>query len=135
MEHIETWLRVVGAVIAAVFTYLFGGMDAILTILLCLMVIDYISGILAAVYTKTLNSEIGFRGIIKKTSILCIIAVAHLAGQATGIDTIRSLVIGFYIANEGISVIENLGRTGIPFPDKLKKILEQLKRQGDNDDE
>ena len=126
MEHITCIIKIFGAAFTAIITYLFGGVDAIMGILLAFIVIDYLTGILAAIYNKQLSSEIGFKGILKKVAILCIVCIGHLAGQATGIESIRSFVIGFYIANEGLSILENVGRTGVEYPTKLKEILSQL---------
>lgn len=125
----KSFSKACGAGFTAVFTYFFGGIDAIMGILLAFIAIDYMTGILAAIYTKTLSSEVGYKGIIKKVAILCIVSISHLAGQATGIDTIRSLAIGFYIANEGISIIENAGRMDIGVPDRVKDVLIQLKNK------
>ena len=107
--------------------HIYSGVDSIMGIVLVFIAIDYLTGILAAIYTKTLSSEIGYKGIIKKVGILCIIAAGHLLGQSIGVETIRSLVIGFYIANEGISILENTGRMGIPYPNKIMEVLSQLK--------
>ena len=117
--------------ITGILTFLFGGFDLILSILVSLVVVDYITGILAAIYNKELSSEVGYKGIIKKVGIIVIIALAHLAGQAAEIDWIRGAVIGFFIANEGISILENVGRTGVKYPKKLLDLLKQLQ---DNDD-
>ncbi len=126
-------IRICGAAISGFICYMFGGCDLLLSVLLACIVIDYISGIIAAFFEKKLNSTVGFRGIAKKFLILCIVVVAHLAGQATGINEIRSLVIGFYIANEGISILENAGKMGVPLPKKLVEILEQLKEENHAD--
>ena len=122
-------IKVLWAGLTAFFTYFFGGIDAIMGILLAAVAIDYLTGVLAAIYTKALSSEVGYKGIIKKVGILCIVALSHLAGQATGIDSIRSFAIGFYIANEGISILENTGRMGVPYPKKIMEVLAQLKSE------
>lgn len=132
MENVLTYIKWGIAGLSALLTYLFGGFDMILTVLLAFVVIDYITGVVGAFCNHNLSSEVGFKGIAKKFLILCIVAVAHLVGQATGIAEIRSFVIGFYIANEGISILENAGKMGIPFPKRLFKALEQLK--GEDDD-
>ena len=120
-------IKVCVAGLTAAITYLFGGVDAIMGIVLVFIALDYLTGILAAIYTKTLSSEAGYKGIIKKVGILCVIAAGNLLGQSVGVETIRSLVIGFYIANEGISILENTGRMGIPYPEKIMEVLAQLK--------
>ena len=126
-------LNVIKGILGAVFTgvgYLFGGFDVMMQVLLFCIITDYISGIMAAIYLGKLNSKVGFKGIVKKIAILLVVALAVEIGRVTGADMIRGLVIGFYIANEGISILENVGRMDVPYLSKLKDILEQLK---DND--
>ncbi len=120
-------IKAIGACLAAVFTYLFGGMDTLMQVLMCMVAIDFLSGVLGAIVQQKLSSSIGFVGIAKKVGIFLVVAVAHILGQALGIAEIRSLVIGFYMANEGISILENISKMGVPFPDKLLDILQQLK--------
>lgn len=108
--------------------YFVGGMDGLLTALLILMTIDYITGIMCAVVDKQLSSAVGFKGICKKVLILMLVGVAHVIDLhvvGTG-EALRSAVICFYLSNEGVSVLENAGRLGLPIPEKLKAILAQL---------
>ena len=108
--------------------YLLGGWDTALQTLLIVITIDYISGVCKAIYTKKLNSKVGIKGIVKKFSYLLTVALAveldHILGD-TG--AIRTLVIYFFVANDGISILENLGGMDIPLPTKLKDVLEQLR--------
>lgn len=134
MENVLAYIKWGIAGLSALLTYLFGGFDMILSVLLVFVVIDYITGVIGALVNHNLSSEIGFKGIAKKFLILSVVAVAHLAGQATGIEEIRSFVIGFYIANEGISILENAGKLGVPLPKKLIDVLEQLKTKEEEDD-
>lgn len=124
-----TWIKMVCGAVAGLFSYVFGGLDMLLTALLICIVIDYVTGVLAAIYEKRLNSETGFQGILKKVVILLIVAVAYTVGHAVGADSVRDLVIGFYIANEGISILENAGRMQVPVAKQLASVLEQLKEQ------
>ena len=124
-----TWIKMVCGAVAGLFSYVFGGLDMLLTALLICIVIDYATGVLAALYEKRLNSETGFHGILKKVVILLIVAVAYTIGHAVGADSVRDLVIGFYIANEGISILENAGRMNVPVAKQLANVLEQLKEQ------
>ena len=80
-----------------------------------------------AFYLGKLNSKVGFKGILKKLAILMVVALAVEIGRVTGMDAIRGLIMGFYIANEGISILENVGRMDVPYLSRLKDILEQLK--------
>lgn len=108
--------------------YFVGGMDGLLTALLILMTIDYITGIMCAIVDRQLSSAVGFKGICKKVLILMLVGVAHIVDLhvvGTG-EALRSAVICFYLSNEGVSVLENAGRLGLPIPEKLKAILAQL---------
>ena len=116
-----------------------GGWDASMQVLVALMVADYLTGVLvAAVWHKssksssgTLNSVAGFKGILKKCAILLLVWIGVLLDNATGANYIRMAVILFFIGNEGISLLENLGLMGVPFPAFLKRALEALRDQGD----
>lgn len=130
MTDFITYLKMLSAFLCSLATYLWGGIDTVFCVLLSLIAIDYITGILAGIKTKTLSSEVGFFGILKKIGILCVVALSHFIGDVSGMPEIRSLVIGFYIANEGISILENTGRLGVLLPKKLIDILSQLK-EGD----
>lgn len=110
------------------FIYLLGGWDIALYCLIVAIALDYISGLMKAYYTKTLSSRIGFRGILKKLGILLLVMVAVLVDKSTGESgAIRTLVIYYFVANEGLSIIENLAAAGIPIPKFLKKALKVLK--------
>ena len=122
------FIRLVGAGIAAVFTYIFGGADNWLIGLAILVVTDYISGVIAAYIRHELNSKRGLAGILKKILLFCVVAVANIIDNATNAGgVLRSLSIGFIMTNEGISVLENAGRCGVPLPARLLKALEQLR--------
>ena len=116
-----------------------GGWDAAMQVLVALMVADYITGVLvAAVWHKssksssgTLNSVAGFKGILKKCAILALVWIGVLLDNATGANYIRTAVVLFFIGNEGISLLENLGLMGVPYPTFLKKALEALHDKGD----
>lgn len=119
--------------IISVFSYLMGGIDALLTALMILIVLDYITGLLKALYNKELSSTIGYKGIIKKICIFIIIAVSVLIETNFNINGIRNLTITFFAVNEALSLLENVGAMGIPLPKQLKEALSQLR--GGNDDE
>ncbi len=110
--------------------YLLGGFDVALKTLLIVVVIDYISGVLSALYNKKLNSKIGFKGILKKLSYFCIIVLATLLDSLLGNSgAIRTLVIYFLVANDGLSIVENAAEMGVPLPKKLIEALEQLRKE------
>lgn len=117
------------AVIATIFTYLFGSWDTAIIVLITFMVMDYITGVLYAWNTKTISSEVGLKGLSKKFLIILILigAVALDRLMSNGTWVFRTLVCYFYIANEGISLLENAGNLGLPVPEKLKAALAQLK--------
>lgn len=132
MLAIKSALAAIGGVIG----YFLGGVDGLMITLIAFIAVDYISGVLVAIVKHKLNSEIGFKGICKKVLIIALVGVANLID----IHVIRSgavartAVIFFYAANEGISIIENAAKIGLPVPDKLKKILEQMKKEGNDAD-
>lgn len=109
--------------------WLLGGWDGFLYALVAFVVLDYLTGLMAAVVEKKLSSEVGFRGIFKKILIFMLVGVGHIIDRQIIGDgsVLGTAVIFFYISNEGISVVENAGRIGLPIPQKLKAVLEQLK--------
>ena len=112
-----------------------GGFDGFLYALILFVVVDYITGVYVAIDKKTLSSATGFRGIAKKVIIFCLVAVANsidLYVIGTGC-VIRTAVIFFYLSNEGISILENTAALGLPVPKKLKKVLEQIKEEADDE--
>jgi len=131
MDKTVKYTKPLISVIGAALTVFFGGWDIMLQILIGFVVLDYVTGVAAAWYTKTLNSEIGGRGIMKKILLFVIVGVAYQLDVATGQEIFRSLAIWFYLANEALSVIENAGRCGVPIPSFLKTALEQMKQKAD----
>lgn len=121
------WGTITGAV-GVITTYLFGGYNGALEALVIAMVIDYISGVLAAYVNPAprLNSQRGFRGICKKIMILMLVCLAHFIDVATGQEIVCTAVTWFFLGNEGLSVVENAAKMGLPIPSKLKAALEQL---------
>ncbi|MEG0164371.1 phage holin family protein [Anaerorhabdus sp.] len=129
----ENFLKVFKYIVAAVgtgFTWLFGTWDTALIVLAMFMILDYATGLWKGYITKTLSSDVGLKGLTRKFLILVIIIVAVLLDRLMGMDNwfFRTLVCYFYIANEGLSILENATVLGLPLPDKLKEALEQLKQ-------
>ena len=120
------------SVILTTIIYLLGGIDIALQSLLIVIVIDYLTGIASAIYNKELSSKMGFKGIIKKFSYLLVVALSvvidNLLGQS---GLIRTLVIYFFVANDGLSIIENMAEMNIKLPQKLIDALEQIKSKGE----
>lgn len=135
---VETW-RTIQLMFAAIGGFLggfLGGIDGLMYALIAFIIIDYITGFMCAVIEKTLNSEVGARGIFKKIMVLLLVGVANLVDvNVIGSGAVlRTAVIFFYLSNEGVSILENAGRLGLPIPAKLRAVLEQL-RDEDEDPE
>lgn len=118
--------------LATMILYYLGGWDVALQILTLIVILDYVTGVCKAIYNKKLNSEVGLKGIVKKLGYFIVVAVAVILDRVMG-DTgaIRTLVIYFFVANEGLSIIENWGGMGLPLPQRLTDLLEQLKNDND----
>ncbi len=128
MDKLFNTVSITAGIAGGAVAALFGAWDKIMWALVVVMVLDYISGICKAVYTKRLSSEIGFKGLLKKVSILVIVALSNVVQEITGGNVaVREIVIMFYIANEGISILENSAEFSPNMPDKLKDILLQLR--------
>lgn len=116
-----------------------GGWDAALEVLIALMAADYVTGVLvAAIWQRSsksesgaLDSRAGFKGLCKKCVVLLLVWIAVLLDQAMGVAYVRTAVVLFFIGNEGLSLLENIGLMGVPFPSFLKNALEALKEKGD----
>ena len=117
--------------------YFVGGVDGLMTALLIFMALDYITGLMCAIADKKLSSAVGFKGICRKVLIFVLVGIGNLVdvyvlGEG---GALRTAVIFFYLSNEGISFLENAGHLGLPIPEKLKDVLEQLHDKGGNDNE
>lgn len=129
MKHL---INDVISVILTTFVYLVGGFDIAIQSLLIVMVVDYLTGITSAIYNKELSSKIGFKGIIKKFCYLLVVALSVVIDNLTGQSgLIRTLVIYFFVANDGLSIIENMAEMGVKLPQKLIDALEQIKKKGE----
>ncbi|MBP3464122.1 MAG: phage holin family protein [Clostridia bacterium] len=129
MNKIDIFKGTLGSILSFVL-YFLGGWDVALQTLIAFIVIDYITGICKAFYEGKLNSKIGVKGIVKKVGYLLIVAVSFLVDtiiNANGI--VRATVIYIFVANEGISILENWGGMGLPIPPVLIEKLEQLKKE------
>lgn len=139
-DKIVKWLCAAGGAVAG----LLGEWDVTLTVLAVMMAVDYISGVIVAACGRSpktetggLNSKVGFVGLAKKGFILLMVLVAAMLDRVIGTDgtMFRSMAVGYYIANEGLSILENAALLGVPFPAKMRKALEILRDKGDKDDE
>jgi toxin secretion/phage lysis holin len=121
------------ATIGTCITAALGGWDIALQVLVTFVVLDYVTGITVAIMEQSVSSAVGFKGIVKKVMIFALLYVAVQADKATGSDIIRSFTIMFYIANEGISILENAGKIGVEYPAPLKNILVALKQKSNGE--
>lgn len=116
--------------------YFLGGCDGLLYALIAFVIIDYITGVMCAVIDKRLSSEVGFKGIFKKVLIFLLVGVANILDvQVIGTGSVlRTAVIFFYISNEGVSLLENAAHLGLPIPQKVKTVLEQLHERSESEE-
>lgn len=120
--------RIAGAGLASIGTFIFGKPDIWMKTLLAFIVIDYLSGFIAAYINHELSSRVGFIGILKKTMYFFVLAVAHCVDIATGAGgVLQGIAVGVLISNEGISILENCAKCGIPIPERLIRALAQIK--------
>ena len=129
MENILNYFKIIIAALGTGITWLFGTWDTALIVLVSFMALDYLTGVLRAIVNQEVSSDTGLKGIARKTVILIVLIVAVLLDRLlnTGTWVFRTLICYFYIANEGISLLENCAGLGLPIPDKLKDALVQLK--------
>ncbi len=129
-------LRIAAAGIGGIVTYIWGPWDALIIALVAMVVIDYITGVIKAAVQGKLSSLVGFKGLLKKVAIFLLVAVGVMVDRvipATN-EAVRSAVIFFYIANEGLSILENAGELGLPLPAALKKSLEKMQDKEEKPD-
>jgi len=128
MEKILNYLKYTVATVGTGLTWLLGAWDTALVVLISFMVIDYMTGVIKGWYTDQLSSDVGLKGIARKFLIVLVLCVAVLLDRLlnTGTWVFRTLACYFYIANEGISILENVIVLGLPVPDQLKNALIQL---------
>lgn len=128
MKEFWNTVQMVFTAIGGWLGYFLGGCDGLLYALIAFVVIDYITGVMCAVADKKLSSTVGFKGICRKVLIFLLVGIANILDvQVIGSGSVlRTAVIFFYISNEGVSLVENAAHLGLPVPDKLKDVLEQL---------
>ena len=136
MKNILSSIQLVLTGIGGYLGYALGGYDGFIYALVTFVVFDYLSGIMVAIIERKLSSEVGFRGIFKKLLIFFLVAIANILDVflIRNGSVIRTAVIFFYLSNEGISILENCVRIGLPVPRKLKEVLEQFSKEGEDDE-
>ena len=128
MKEFWNTMQMVFAAVGGWLGYFLGGCDGLLIALVVFAVVDYITGVMCAINDKKLSSEVGFRGICRKVLIFFLVGVANILDvQVIGTGSVlRTAIIFFYLSNEGVSLVENAAHLGLPVPQKLKDVLEQL---------
>lgn len=131
MQNASEWIKVVLAAIGGGLAWFFGPWDVLISVLVGFIAVDYLLGVINAGMKKELSSEIGFKGLLRKVVIFLLVDVGALLDKVMpgGNGAIRAAVCTFYIANEGLSILENAGALGLPLPPKLKGILKQLEEE------
>ena len=128
MKEFWNTIQLVFAAIGGWLGYFLGGCDGLLIALVVFVVVDYLTGVMCAIADHKLSSAVGFKGICRKVLIFLLVGIANILDvQVIGSGSVlRTAVIFFYISNEGVSLVENAAHLGLPIPDKLKDVLEQL---------
>lgn len=136
MKEFWNTIQLVIAAIGGWLGYFLGGCDGLLFALMAFVVIDYITGVMCAINDRKLSSEVGFRGICRKVLIFLLVGVANILDvQVIGTGSVlRTAVIFFYLSNEGVSLLENAAHLGLPVPDAIKTVLEQLHDRSEKED-
>lgn len=134
LKEIVGYCQLGFAAIGGALGWFVGGLDGFLYALIAFVVIDYLTGLLAAGVQKKLSSEVGFKGIAKKIAIFLLVGIANIidVDVIQNGTALRTAVIFFYLSNEGLSILENAGNIGLPIPEKLKTMLAQLKDKEDD---
>ena len=136
MKEFWNTIQVIFAAIGGWLGYFLGGCDGLLIALVVFVAADYITGVMCAVADKELSSEVGFKGICRKGLIFILVGIANILDvQVIGTGSVlRTAVIFFYLSNEGVSLLENAGHLGLPIPEKIKTVLEQLHDRSESEE-
>ena len=134
MKEFWNTIQLIFSAVGGWLGYFLGGCDGLLYALIAFVMIDYITGVMCAIINKQLSSEVGFKGICRKVLIFLLVGIANIIDvQVIGTGAVlRTAVIFFYISNEGVSLLENAGHLGLPIPEKIKTVLEQLHDRAEN---
>ena len=130
----DTFIKIIMSEACGLASLLWGDLDGMFISLIIFMILDYITGVMVGICTKELDSSAGFRGIVRKVTMLIVVAVGHTIDQYVlggGTAVCKCAVVGFYLANEGISILENTAKLGVKYPKKLLEILKQLHDKSD----
>ncbi|MBV4424281.1 phage holin family protein [Clostridium tyrobutyricum] len=133
MKNTINFIQAIFATIGGYIGWFLGGVDGFMYALITFVIIDYVTGLMVAILERKLSSEVGFRGIFKKVLIFAFVGIGNIIDiyLLKNGSAIRTAVIFFYVSNEGISIIENSAKIGLPIPEKLRDILKQLNKEDD----
>ena len=133
MKEFWNTIQLIFSAVGGWLGYFLGGCDGLLYALIAFVMIDYITGAMCAIINRELSSAVGFKGIFRKVLIFLLVGIANIIDvQVVGTGAVlRTAVIFFYIYNEGVSLLENAGHLGLPIPEKIKTVLEQLHDRAD----
>jgi toxin secretion/phage lysis holin len=136
MKEFWNFIQFIFSIIGGWLGYFLGGCDGLLYALIAFVFIDYITGVMCAITDKTLSSEVGFKGICRKVLIFLLVGIANILDvQVIGTGSVlRTAVIFFYLSNEGISLLENAAYLGLPVPQQVKTVLEQLHDRSESEE-
>lgn len=134
MKEFWNTIQLIFTAIGGWLGYFLGGCDGLLIALVVFVAVDYITGVMCAVADRKLSSEVGFKGICRKVLIFLLVGIANILDvQVIGTGSVlRTAVIFFYISNEGVSLLENAAHLGLPVPEKMKEVLEQLHERSES---
>lgn len=134
MKEFWNTIQLIFSAVGGWLGYFLGGCDGVLYALIAFVVIDYVTGVMCAIINRELSSAVGFKGIFRKVLIFLLVGIANIIDvQVIGTGAVlRTAVIFFYISNEGVSLLENAGHLGLPIPEKIKTVLEQLHDRAEN---
>ena len=137
MKSIWVGIQLAFSALGGFLGWYLGGVDGFLYALIAFVLVDYVTGVMCAIADKKLSSAVGFKGICRKVLIFVLVGIGNLVdvyvlGEG---GALRTAVIFFYLSNEGVSILENSAHLGLPIPEKLKEVLEQLHERGGDDDE
>lgn len=137
MKEFWNTIQLIFSAVGGWLGYFLGGCDGLLYALIAFVVIDYITGVMCAIINRELSSAVGFKGIFRKVLIFLLVGIANIIDvQVLGTGAVlRTAVIFFYISNEGVSLLENAGHLGLPIPEKIKTVLEQLHDRAEKEEE
>ena len=137
MKEFWNYIQIAFTAVGGWLGWFLGGCDGLIIALAVFAVLDYITGLMCAVADKKLSSSVGFKGICRKVLIFALVGIGHILDtQVIGTGSVlRTAIIFFYLSNEGISLIENAAHLGLPVPEKLKAVLEQLHDRAEKTDD